>query len=378
MSGISRKSIVLASVLKPVDDTRMFEKFGLSLSQTNKYDINIIGFQSKVTPIAENIRFHPIYNFNRLSLSRLFAPWKFLIMLLKIRPKMIIVHTHELLGFAAWYNLFTRTPVFYDIQENFSKNILDNYHHSFPAKVVSKLIKLRETFFSIFIRHCFLSDDSYYKELSFTTNKTRKFRRNKGSTILRNKFKRIPVPKQDPIPGKIIYSGTISESYGVFESVELVCKMHELDPSFSLTIIGYCAHPPTLDLLKGKIADKAFIELIGGGELVPHPEILAHIQQANYALVPHRLTQSISTCFPSKMYEYLYFQKPMLLRDHQPWVNYAGRYKGAVPINFTEDPSEIIHKLTNTRFYPDGVDEDILWETEEAKLLAYLEKENLL
>jgi hypothetical protein len=35
---------VLTSILKPVDDTRMFEKFGVSLGQTNKYDVNIIGF----------------------------------------------------------------------------------------------------------------------------------------------------------------------------------------------------------------------------------------------------------------------------------------------------------------------------------------------
>ena len=378
MSGTRRKSIVLASVLKPVDDTRMYEKFGLSLSQTNKYDINIIGFHSKKIPKAENITFHPIYNFKRLSFYRLLAPWKFFAKLIQIQPRMVIIHTHELLGLAALYNLFTRVPIFYDIQENFSKNILDNYDRSLTVLIISKLIKLRETFFSLFIRHCFLSDDSYYKELRFTVNKNRIFRKSERSTILRNKFKELPIPKRPSIPGKIIYSGTISKSYGVFESVELVSKMHELDPSISLCIIGYCSHAPTLVELKEKIADKPYIEIIGGSELVPHPDILEKIQEASYALVPHQLTESIRTCFPSKMYEYLYFQKPMLLRNHKPWVDYAMKYQAGIVIDFTEDPKELLHQLKNGHFYPKGVDGDVLWDTEEKRLLRYLKSQDLL
>ena len=378
MSGVSRKSVVLASILKPVDDTRMYEKFGLSLSQTNKYDINIIGFQSKNTPQAENIKFHPIYNFRRLSISRFTAPLKFFFLLLKIRPAFIIIHTHELLGMAALYRIFSGAPIFYDIQENFSKNVMDNYHYSLPSRIVSRLIKLRETFFSMFVRHCFLSDDSYYKELSFTVNKERRFRPSDRSTILRNKFKKLPVPPRETIPGMFIYSGTISESYGVYESIELISQFHQIDPSIRLTIIGYCAHPPTLEKVKALIRDKPFIELIGGVELVPHPQILEKIQEASYALVPHQLTESIKTCFPSKMYEYLYYQKPMLMRNHEPWVSYASRYQAVIPIDFSENPTELLDKLKSSAFYPQGVDDDIFWKVEEKKLLQFLEKENLL
>jgi hypothetical protein len=41
MQEIKKRRIVLASVLKPVNDPRMFEKMGQSLSQM--YEVHIIG-----------------------------------------------------------------------------------------------------------------------------------------------------------------------------------------------------------------------------------------------------------------------------------------------------------------------------------------------
>ena len=58
-----RIPISIISILKPVNDTRMFEKFGLSLGQTNKYDVNIIGFKSKKIKKIKDVRFYPIFSF---------------------------------------------------------------------------------------------------------------------------------------------------------------------------------------------------------------------------------------------------------------------------------------------------------------------------
>jgi len=41
---MKKQRIVLASVLKPVDDTRMFEKIGKSLSRNPDYEIFIIRY----------------------------------------------------------------------------------------------------------------------------------------------------------------------------------------------------------------------------------------------------------------------------------------------------------------------------------------------
>ena len=52
---MTKKVIAIISVLKPVDDTRNYEKVAASISNTNKYDINIIGFSANKKPANPNI-----------------------------------------------------------------------------------------------------------------------------------------------------------------------------------------------------------------------------------------------------------------------------------------------------------------------------------
>jgi hypothetical protein len=67
---MKKQRIVLASVLKPVDDTRMFEKLGKSLSDNPNYEIFILGYPSKQPPTNPKIIFLPHPNFVRLSMKR--------------------------------------------------------------------------------------------------------------------------------------------------------------------------------------------------------------------------------------------------------------------------------------------------------------------
>ena len=45
-----KKKIVIASVLKPVDDVRAYWKLSQSMAKTNKYEVNIIGNDGKKPP----------------------------------------------------------------------------------------------------------------------------------------------------------------------------------------------------------------------------------------------------------------------------------------------------------------------------------------
>ena len=47
---MSQKTALIASILKPVDDTRLYEKLGKTIGQTTKYRVNIIGFVTKKLP----------------------------------------------------------------------------------------------------------------------------------------------------------------------------------------------------------------------------------------------------------------------------------------------------------------------------------------
>jgi hypothetical protein len=70
---MSKKVVAILSVLKPVDDTRNLEKIASSLGNTNKYDINIIGFEAKNLPDVQNITCHPIIQFRQIRYPEAFC-----------------------------------------------------------------------------------------------------------------------------------------------------------------------------------------------------------------------------------------------------------------------------------------------------------------
>ena len=121
---MSKTKIVLASILKPVDDTRMYEKVGISLSQTKKYAINIIGFWTKKKlKTNEAFTIFPAFSFERLAFRRLLAPWMCLKKYIKVKPKLIIFNTHELLIVTIIYKIIFGGKIIYDVQENYYRNI---------------------------------------------------------------------------------------------------------------------------------------------------------------------------------------------------------------------------------------------------------------
>ncbi|MFM7852383.1 MAG: hypothetical protein ACKO96_10825, partial [Flammeovirgaceae bacterium] len=76
LQEIKKPRIVIASVLKPVDDTRAFEKMANSLAKQN-FEVYLIGQPSKnKLPGASFIHFLPVQKFDRLSFRRWLAPIK--------------------------------------------------------------------------------------------------------------------------------------------------------------------------------------------------------------------------------------------------------------------------------------------------------------
>ncbi len=146
--------LVIASILKPVDDTRMYEKFAKTLVQTKKYEINIIGFWSKKSPAISNIIQHPIFKFKRLSIRRWFASILYYRVLIKLKPAILIVTTHELLPASIVYKAFYPSRVIYDVRENYYRNI--KYLNTYPAIVKDLLaiwVRCKETLAARFIDH---------------------------------------------------------------------------------------------------------------------------------------------------------------------------------------------------------------------------------
>lgn len=370
---MKKRKLVIASVLKPVDDTRMYEKFGLSLGQTNKYEINIIGFYVKKLPKAANIKFHPLFKFKRLSISRLAAPLKCFKKYLQLKPKLIIINTHELLLVTILYKILFGTKIIYDIRENYFRNIL--YTNSFPyilRPLIAGYVRGKEYLSRIFFDHYFLAERQYEKEFSFPRGR---------STIIENKYKPIELKTEDGKSIKknlvttLLFTGTLAESTGIFECINFTKKLHKEDPSVRLKIVGYCSIPATLNRLKKTIESTDFIELEGGDKLVTHSKVLQAIREADFGVIYYPWNRSTMNTMPTKLFEYLGNQLPILLQNHQPWTELCSHYNAAVTINSEDFNAEVVlEKMKSTKFYTITPKEEILWVTEEKKLLEIISK----
>ena len=367
---MKKRRIVLASVLKPIDDTRMRDKLGGSIAKLPNTEIHIIGYPSQAIANQSEIRSYPLTKFTRLSISRLIAPAKIFLILYKVKPEVLIITTHELLIVSFLIRILFGAKIIYDVQENYFNNILySGSFTSFFRYIIAGYVRLKERMLAPSIDHFFLAERSFESDLTFIKGRftilenkslqTFSRRSRKGSTI------------------KCLFSGTLSEGTGVFQAVELIIGLRFVIPNITLTIVGYCANPYTLQRLLSLIRNHDYISIIGGNQLVPHLVIQNEIEMADYGLIAYKLTPNVKGSIPTKLYEYLAAQLPIVLQNHQPWIELCKPYQAAITVDFDKpDIKEIAKLIAQQTFYsnnPTGV----LWKEEEEKLLKVLTSEIL-
>ena len=364
---MSEKVAVIASVLKPVDDTRMFEKLGLSIRESKKYRVNIIGFGVKNTPVQNGITFHTLYQGKRVSLGRLLVPVKFLVKLFRIKPELTIVCTPELLLPAVTYKIIHKSKLWYDVQENYRLNVKhQDAYLGILKPLLNLVIWLTETFSSLFVDQFLLAERGYAKELSFLDGQ---------QLILENKFVGIkPLSRTSPaIETKMIFSGTCSKENGILEAISFVTTLNQCGYKVHLIIAGQVPDPQLLKFIENLVKEHHYISLIGGSTLLPHSTIMDLAAQADFGLVAHQPNPSTENCIPTKVYEYLGLGLPIILQQHPYWESIVAPYQAAVVLDYQNfDPKRVWSQLQNTKFYTNKPGAEITWEEEAQKLLAQL------
>lgn len=367
---MKKRKIVIASVLKPVDDTRMFEKIGQSISDSGDVELHIFGYPSYRQPAYPNAIFHAHKPFRRLSLYRLLVPWLMLRQIIRLKPDIFIATTHELLVTGLFLNLKCKARLIYDIQENYFRNLLFTPSFPFPVGLLLAVyVRTKEIVASPFVKHFFLAESGYSSELGFIK---------KRFTVLENKVKRencvapAGVFKQSGII-QLLFSGTLAETTGVFTAIRIASELYQLDSSVRLNIIGYCAHNATLQKLRETVAQHPFITLTGGDKLVPHADIVNAIHTSDFGIIAYPPNPSTLNTIPTKLYEYLGCRLPVLLIDHSVWVKTCEPYPAAIVFNPKHiDGPHLLSAMKNRRFFLHPPGQDVFWESEAEKLLDAL------
>ena len=367
--SMSKKVAVIASILKPVNDIRMYQKLGRSIRETNKYRVNIIGFAVKKPPVDSDMEFHTLYQGKRASFDRLLAPLKFFRFLVRLKPELLIICTPELLIPATFYRLFFGVQLWYDVQENYSKNV--RFQSVYPA-VLKPILRVGlwtvEVITYPFVEHFLLAEKGYVEELKFSGS---------NYTVLENKAISTLTGTRAAIlePIKLIFTGTLSLENGILEAISFIKTLRLLGYPCQLTIIGYAPGSQILTQIKQGISGfEESIELIGGDRLVPHRQIMRHLEHAHFGLVCHRPNPSNENCIPTKLYEYLALELPILLQKQPLWESVAAPYQAAVVFDFAQFDAKVIWEMMmQQEFYLDHPGPEVTWEQESQKLkLLYI------
>ncbi|MDO7883754.1 glycosyltransferase [Hymenobacter cheonanensis] len=381
--------ILLASVLKPIDDTRMLGKFAYTLAAAGAR-VAVAGRASAASPPAtENISQHVIFQGQRLSLARLAAQGRYWRLLGQLRPALVVVHAPELLPLTLlWWALGRDRQFIYDIRENYALNVgTQHVYQGATKRLLAAGLRWVEGLAARQAAAVLLAEASYADELPFVQALPAS-----RVLLLENKYQPAPgerLPRQvRPLPAadepiKLLYSGTISELNGVREALALAHNLSSSWPGAAeLTIIGFCQQPGLLGQLQVLIeqlaaSSRLAVTLATGAEPVPHARIVAAMHQAHFGLLAYRPHPSTWRCRPTKLFEYLAHGLPVLTPDNPLWTSLMQAHGAGLVVDFAAAPAAaaaVVAALPTAHFYPAGVPtEAVLWASEGKKLRLLLE-----
>jgi glycogen(starch) synthase len=386
------KRFLLASVLKPVDDTRMRGKFAKTLLDWPNAQVHVVGRGTgdDLPSLGEDfprVMHHRIFWGARLSLNRLAAQARYwrLLHASAICPDLVIVHAPELLPLTLLWQALERGRQFvYDIRENYALNVgTQQVYRGLVQRALAAGLRWVEGRAARRAAAVLLAEASYADELPFLQALP------PGRVLLlENKYQpafgeALPLVAR-PMPAateplRLLFSGTISELNGVREAIELTRALRTAWPGgAALTIIGFCQQPDLLRELQAVVAaESAWLTLEGGATLVPHSRIVAEIGRSHLGLLPYQPHPSTARCRPTKLFEYLAHGLPMLIPANRLWESELTKYQAGLVVNFADATSAaaaVAAALPGALFYPAGVPTDtVLWAGEGKKLRVLLE-----
>ncbi|UYZ60310.1 glycosyltransferase [Hymenobacter latericus] len=373
--------VLLASVLKPVDDTRMCEKFGRTLAAAG-YEVHIAGRAGNSVTAQQGIGLHPVFSGHRLSLGRLAAQWRYWQLLRHLRPGLVIVHAPEVLpATLLWQLLGSGRRFMYDVRENYALNIsTQQVYRGWLKRLLAAGVTFIEKAAARRAAGVLLAERSYAAELGYLPPQR--------TVVLENKYIAPPSsvrpgPRAWPVclppreqPLRLLFSGTLSTLTGVFDAIRFAEQLRGVWPKLQLTVIGYCQQPHELQRLQQLASDNSpWLTLIGGAEPVPHEAVVAAIGRHHLGLLPYRPHPSSWRCIPTKLYEYMANCLPVLIPPNPLWTIEIGRYSAGHVVDFGEtlpaaQLEQLANKLIDKKYYPAGPVADALWQTEAPRLLA--------
>ncbi|TXE02947.1 glycosyltransferase [Algoriphagus aquimarinus] len=356
----SRIPVLIASSLKPVKDTRAYGKLGLSLRETGLYRLSFMGFSQLPIENCEDEIFYSSFSKVHSTWERISSQIRFLRILLKVRPKILICCTYEYLPIASFFKGILGYKLVYDVQENYVKNLDLNPTLSIEKKArLSSLITRMEKGKGIDL--FLLAEKCYAKEMPEKT----------PFLILENKFAgEIKAVSPFKIPEKegydFLISGTLTPAFGTVEAIRWFKEILQKFPDSTLKIIGHCTVPSYEIELQKASENITQIQLKSSNSPVPHEEIIAAYSGVDFAILPYQNRASIKDKMPTKLFEAAALGIPVLIGGNPNWLDFLAPFSGGFPIDFfdLQQAPQQFNAALNQEYFTQSPGSSILWKSQ--------------
>jgi hypothetical protein len=339
---------------------------GVSLWQTNKYVLKIIGHRSKNLEEKRGVEICP-YPFDPyLPLFRLFIPFYYLFKIWSFRPSLQIICSWELLPVAVLFKGIFGSRVIYDVQENYSLNvqILGN-----APSIINNLkrfwIRWHERIAFPYVDEFWCAEPNYPREL--------KLPKDKCSIVLNKALKNRPLPTK-PKANLFLYSGTVGPSQGLYETLEWWRQQRRNFPDWHLWIIGHCPDAKAFQKLRGLDAEKEQIKLQVSRKPIPYTAILEAIQEARAGILAYVPNEANASKIPTKLFEYAANGCCIIQLQPNPfWSDWIALHQAGIHTLSISDSSDLRNTLENWKPVS-SLNPDLLWQSQERAILQSIEK----
>ncbi|WP_439474456.1 hypothetical protein [Algoriphagus formosus] len=369
--GFSQKiPVLIASSLKPAKDARAFWRLGQTLRETNKYDLNFIGFSSKAVSNPQNDRFFISITNTKSQLERIVSIFRFFKYCLIVKPKILICCTWEYLIPAKILKPYLGFRIIYDVQENYLAN-LDLIPNRSPWKVKLAKWLIEKSEGKKGIDYYLLAEKCYQDEMQ-----------NKNPfVILENKYNG---PKYHPKPTivfkekdafEFLLTGTITPAYGTEKGIQFFLQILERFPKSKLRVFGHVTLEYFGKNLLDQYKDHPQISLELSSDPIPYTEVLDAIYKTDFLLLPYPNHKALAKKIPSKLFESGALKTAVIIQENPTWTDFVTSHKIGLSVDF-QNTQEAVKKFISgldQGFFQEQIPEVFHWKAEGEKLLSVLD-----
>ncbi|HRH35526.1 MAG TPA: hypothetical protein PKY12_10720 [Catalimonadaceae bacterium] len=324
--------IVLAQILKPSSETRIFEKLGITLAENAFLDIQIWGsdlFTSNPSTYLPNIRALPVFSQKKGLSNRIRNLGQFWNLLQKSEPDVIICSSPDLVLIALIYRLFRFSFIILDLQENHSLNFkFQSVYNKWNFRLTRGLISFVQKWILKKVDQIWIAEEIYYQQLiaPIKISNWNLFENKvpvhwETSPISENRLPQLPY---------FLFSGVITTESGIERAILWMEYWTKTHPDWTLKVCGYCPDPVLTQRLFKIQAVKPWLILMDIENWKTSNEIRNELIGCEAVLMPYYESFANLGKKPTKWFEARWAGKPALIQKNGQWK----KLEGTIEVDF--------------------------------------------